>query len=182
LSAAESSQPDGKLDQSVVAALYEAHEAELRRMLLGVLRDHQLAGDVLHVTFTKVMTQGHTAREETRKAWLFRVAYHEAMAVLRRRTTGDRIVRRLAWTQDLADEAAETGMIREESVAAVREVIASLPPEQQQVVRMRVYEEKTFAQISQELKIPLGTALGRMRTAMEKMRVRLDQQHGRGDT
>jgi RNA polymerase sigma-70 factor (ECF subfamily) len=45
---------------------------------------------------------------------------------------------------------------------------------------MRVYEEKTFAQISDELKIPLGTALGRMRAAMEKMRARLDARHGEG--
>jgi len=175
LSSAESSQSDEQLDRSVVEALYQEHEAELRRLLLGILRDHQLAGDVLHVTFTKVMTQGHTSREETRKAWLFRVAYHEAMAVLRRRVTGDKVVRRLAWSQDAVGEPVETGLIREESVAAVREVIEGLPPDQRQIVRMRIYEEKTFAQIAAELSIPLGTALGRMRAAMEKMRVRLDR-------
>lgn len=176
MSSAGSDQSDG-LDRSVVEALYKEHEAELRRFLLGVLRDHQLAGDVLHVTFTKVMTQGHTSREETRKAWLFRVAYHEAMAILRRRTTGDRVVRRMAWSKDATGESADVSLMREESVAAVREVIERLPPDQRQVVRMRIYEEKTFAEISAELNIPLGTALGRMRAAMEKMRARLDGPH-----
>lgn len=177
MAGAESSHSDGQLDRSVVEALYQEHEAELRRFLLGLLRDHQLAGDVLHVAFEKVLTQGHTSREETRKAWLFRVAYHEAMAVLRRRVTGDKVVRRLAWSQDAVAEPVEVGMIRAESVAAVRAVIEQLPPDQRQIVRMRIYEEKTFAQISAELNIPLGTALGRMRAAMEKMRLRLDGPH-----
>lgn len=178
MSAAESSQPEGQLDRSVVAALYQQHEAELRRLLLGILRDHQLVGDVIHVTFTKVLTQGHTAREETRKAWLFRVAYHEALAVLRRRSTGEKVVRRLAWSQDAVGDSVEAGLIRDEAVAEVRELIENLPADQRQIVRMRIYEEKTFAQISTELQIPLGTALGRMRSAMEKMRVRLNaRQH-----
>jgi RNA polymerase sigma-70 factor (ECF subfamily) len=51
--------------------------------------------------------------------------------------------------------------------------LASLRPEERQVVRMRIYEEKTFAAIANELKIPLGTALGRMRTALLKLRAKL---------
>jgi RNA polymerase sigma-70 factor (ECF subfamily) len=35
---------------------------------------------------------------------------------------------------------------------------------------MRIYEEKTFATIAEELGIPLGTALARMRAALEKLR------------
>jgi RNA polymerase sigma-70 factor (ECF subfamily) len=38
---------------------------------------------------------------------------------------------------------------------------------------MRIYEEKTFATIAQELKIPLGTALARMRSALIKLRTKL---------
>jgi hypothetical protein len=41
---------------------------------------------------------------------------------------------------------------------------------------MRIYEEKTFAVIAKELKIPLGTALGRMRAAMIKLRARLAEE------
>jgi RNA polymerase sigma-70 factor (ECF subfamily) len=170
---ADPSQPEGQLDRSVVAALYEEHEAELRRLLIGILRDHQLAADVLQLTFAKVLTQGHTSREESRKAWIFRVAYHEALAHLRKQGTTDRVVRRLAWSQNGVADPVEAGLIREESVAAVREVIEGLPADQRQVVRMRIYEEKTFAEIAAELNIPLSTALGRMRAAMEKMRAKL---------
>jgi RNA polymerase sigma-70 factor (ECF subfamily) len=176
LTAAESSQSDGgQLDPAVVEALYQEHEAELRRLLVGVLRDHSLAGDVLQATFAKVLVQGHTSREESRKAWLFRVAYREALVVLRRRNTGKKAVQKLAQSQDQPVNEAEAGLVREEVVAAVREVIAALPADQRQVVRMRIYEEKTFAQIAEELQIPLGTALGRMRSALDKMRAKLDR-------
>ncbi len=34
------------------------------------------------------------------------------------------------------------------------------------VLKMRIFEEKTFAQIAKELNVPLGTALSRMRLAL----------------
>ena len=67
-------------------------------------------------------------------------------------------------------------LVRAETIQLVRRAIRELPAEQQQVVRMRIYENKTFAVIAAELGIPLGTALGRMRTALIKLRVKLERQ------
>jgi RNA polymerase sigma-70 factor, ECF subfamily len=161
------------LDPSVVAALYVEHGEELQRFLLGILRDAQLTSDVLQTTFVKMAQKGHETQEDSRKAWLFRVAYHEAMAIRRREGVGDKVLRRMAWHTSRAATAADEPLLRLEAVQSVREALAELPPEQRQVVRMRIYEEKTFATIAKELKIPLGTALGRMRAATIKLRARL---------
>lgn len=169
---------DSSLDPAVVAALYIEHGEELRRFLLGILRDAQLASDVLQATFAKLVERGHETRSPTRKAWLFRVAYHEAMAYRRRQGVGDRVLRNVAWHAHASQNngaacPAEEPLLRLEAVQSVREALEHLPPEQRQVVRMRIYEEKTFAVIAKELKIPLGTALGRMRAALIKLRARL---------
>lgn len=164
-----------RIDPAAVAALYLQYGEELRRFLVGLLRDPQLAADCLQATFARAVEVGHTSREETRKAWLFRVAYHEAMAVRRREATGERIVRRVAWSREHAAGSADEPLLSLEAVERVREAIDDLPPDQQQIVRMRIYEEKTFAVIAEELKIPLGTALGRMRAAMLKLRKRLEE-------
>jgi RNA polymerase sigma-70 factor, ECF subfamily len=164
---------NGSLDPSVVAALYIEHGEELRRFLLGILRDAQLTSDVLQATFTKLVERGHETRSSSRKAWLFRVAYHEAMAYRRRQGVGDRVLRNVAWHTSSNAGPAEEPLLRLEAVQSVREALEHLPPEQRQVVRMRIYEEKTFAVIAKELKIPLGTALGRMRAALTKLRARL---------
>jgi RNA polymerase sigma-70 factor (ECF subfamily) len=164
---------DDKLDASVVAALYVEHGEELRRFLQGILRDAQLTSDVLQATFAKLIQRGHESREESRKAWLFRVAFHEAMAYRRREGVGDKVIRRMAWHTNGTAHSADEPLVRLESVQAVRQALDELPPEQRQIVQMRIYEEKTFAVIASELKIPLGTALGRMRAAMIKLKARL---------
>jgi RNA polymerase sigma-70 factor (ECF subfamily) len=163
----------GQLDPSVVAALYIDHGEELRRFLLGLLRDPQLAADVLQATFVKMAQRGHETKEESRKAWLFRVAYHEAMAHRRREGVRDKILRRVAWQSNGAARPADEPLLRLETVQSVREALEALPPEQRRVVRMRIYDNQTFAEIAKELNIPLGTALGRMRAAMIKLRARL---------
>jgi len=163
------------LDSSVVAGLYVEHGEELRRFLLGILKDAQLTSDVLQATFVKMVERGHETKEASRKAWLFRVAYHEAMAIRRREGVGSKVLRRVAWHTSAAAGSADEPLLRLESVQSVREALKDLPPEQRQVVRMRIYEEKTFATIAKELKIPLGTALGRMRAAMIKLRTKLGE-------
>lgn len=163
---------EGKLDSAIVAALFEQHSQELLRFLVGVLRDHQLASDALQAAFTKMIERGHETNEESRKAWLFRVAYNEALVVRRRQKTGKTVLERVAWSSDLY--RSDDSLIQKESIEQVRAAIEQLPPEQQLIVRMRIYEEKTFAVIADELKIPLGTALGRMRTALAKLRIKLE--------
>jgi RNA polymerase sigma-70 factor (ECF subfamily) len=76
-----------------------------------------------------------------------------------------------------ASGAADEPLIRLEAIQAVREAMKRLPPEQRELVVMRIYEEKTFAQIAQELNIPLGTALARMRLALAKLRQALPDFH-----
>lgn len=168
------STPDERLDPRQVAALYVEHATELRRFVLGVVRDPDLANDVLQATFTTAIEQGHHTREETRKGWLFRVALHEALAHRRRETVRDRASRKLAslWTR--AGDHPEESLLRGETVEAVRKALERLPPEQRQVVRARIHDDKTFAQIASELNLPLGTVLTRMRLALERLRRGLD--------
>ena len=167
---------EGKLEPAVVAALYLDHADELRRFLVGLLRDHQLAADVLQATFTRAIEQGHTARVDSRKGWLFRVAYREAIAVRRRETLGERVRERIAWGAQEAEEPVQS-LIRFETVEVVREALRQLPPDQNEIVRMRIFEEKTFAAIAAEKEIPLGTALARMRAALKKLHAKLQGHH-----
>jgi RNA polymerase sigma-70 factor (ECF subfamily) len=164
-----------RLDTAVVAALFADYEQELLSFLQGVLRDRQAASDVLQTTFAKLTERGHEVRQESRKAWLFRVAFHEAMLLKRKAATGDRVLRQAAWTRPEAESGADERLIRSEAAERVRAALDELPAEQRRIVRMKIYEEKTFAVIAAELNIPLGTALARMRSGLEKLRRKLEQ-------
>jgi len=165
----------GPLDPAIVAALYAEHADELRRFVVGVVRDATLAQDVLQTTFVKLVEQGSGTRSESRKAWLFRVAFHEALDAKRRIARKDNALRRAAEQDRPPPLPPDAGVLRLEVVEAVREALRELPPDQQEVVRLRIYEEKTFAEIARLLSIPLGTALGRMNLAVRKLRDKLDR-------
>jgi RNA polymerase sigma-70 factor (ECF subfamily) len=158
------------IDRAEVAVLYARYFAELRRFVLGVLGDPELTGDVLQATFARAIERGHTARTETIKGWLFQVAFREALTAQRRDRTREEASRRLAALGFSRGERPEEGLIREETVAAVRKALGELPAEQSKVVWARMYEDKTFAQIAEESGLPLGTVLTRMRLALEKLR------------
>lgn len=168
------SQEPQTLSPEAVAAMVAAHGQELQRFLLGVLRDTAIADDCLQATFTKLLERGHESRPETRRAWLFKVAFQEAMLAKRKAATGDRVLRKAAWGLNLQSDSPDGQAIRVESVEQIRQALDDLPPEQRKVVWMRIYEEKTFAVIADELHIPIGTALGRMRTALIKLRKALE--------
>lgn len=162
-----------RLDPAEIAALYLQHAEPLRRFLLGVVRNAAVASDLLQATFAKALERGHASDAATRKAWLYRVALNEALAWKRRRATGERVQQervqqQAAWRSEHA--ASDCPLIAHETVERVRAAIAALPAEQASVVRMRIYEDMTFAEIAERTGVPLGTILGRMRRALAKLR------------
>ena len=163
-----------RIDPAIIEALLAEYGAELKRFLIGVLRDPQLAGDAMQNALVKMVERGHTAREESRKAWLFRVAYHEALLFRRRQSLGDDILRRIAATATTHAAPADDSVLRDEVVERVRAAMDELTSEQRSVVRMRIYDQKTFKTIAEELQIPLGTALSRMRAAISQLRTKLN--------
>lgn len=159
-----------KIDPALVAAMYAEHADELRNFLIGVLRNAEAAGEVVQATFAKAVEVGHTAHEETLKGWLFRVAFHEALAYRRRMAVHDKATRRLAWNPRDEAESPHDSVVRGETVESLRTALEALPAEQKKVVSMRIYDEKTFAVIAAELGVPLGTVLTRMQLALRKLR------------
>jgi RNA polymerase sigma-70 factor (ECF subfamily) len=164
-----------RVDSARVAALYIEHADDLRRLLNGILRNSELAAEALQAAFVKAVEVGHTAKQETLKAWLFRVAVNEALVIKRRQKVDGEAIRRVAWSQSKNDSLPDDRLVRWETVEAVRLAMEGLPPEQRQVVRMRVYENKTFAVIANELGTPLSTVLSRMQLALRKLRGKLDK-------
>lgn len=166
--------PEQPIGAAEVAALYVEHGGELRRFILGVLRDRDLANDVLQATFIKAVQKGHESRAESRKAWLFRVAFHEALVLKRRQQTHQKATLHLARLPRRGSENPEESVVRGEVVEQVRAALACLPPEQRDVVQKRIYEEKPFAAIAEDLGVPLGTVLTRMRLGLKKLKTKIE--------
>jgi len=166
------SDDENRIEPASVADLYRQHADELRAFLAGVLRDRELADEVLQIVFRKTLEKGHTATENIR-SWMFKVAWNEAMLFRRvqtRQAGGLKKAARQRGTTTETPEQSEREAVRQETVEQVQQAIDQLSPEQKLVVQMRIYDEKKFAVIADELGIPLGTVLTRMRSAMQKLK------------
>lgn len=166
------SDDEDRIEPESVADLYRQHAEEMRAFLAGVLRDRELADEILQIVFRKTLEKGHTATENIR-SWMFKVAWNEAMLVRRvqtRQAGGLKKAARHRGHSIETPEQSEREAVRQETVEQVQQAIDQLTPEQSLVVRMRIYEEKKFAVIAEELGIPLGTVLTRMRSAMQKLK------------
>lgn len=173
-----SAEPSARLSADQVRELYSDHGRDLLSFLTGVLRDLDAAQDVCQATFQRLIESGHDARAETIRGWLFKVAFHEAMAYRRQQSRRDQWLQQKQTNQNGEPPEPDGPLIsplnllvRAEEIAKLKELLQELPAEQQFVVRQRIHEEKTFAAIAAELQVPLGTVLTRMRLAIQKLRV-----------
>ena len=67
-------------------------------------------------------------------------------------------------------------MLGAERDAAVRDALTALSPEQQTIIRLSYYSEKSQSEIAEELGVPLGTVKSRTRLAMSRLRALLEDE------
>ena len=169
-----SREPD-RLPAEQAGALYVEYGQPLTAFALGLLRDRELAREVVQVTFRQALEHAGEIPAEGRKAWLFKVARNEALAIRRRAGVTRRVHAELADEQrgEAVDAPPDVEFLRREQVEEVRRALELLPDAQRSVVEEKFFQGRTFAEIAVATGLPLGTVLTRMRLALGKLEQRL---------
>ncbi len=166
--------PDRPLDPTTVAECHTAFSNILERYVWAIVRDWSLAADVVQTSFVALSRFGGDVAPEARKSWLFRVAHREAIRVRERQKPYIQSSKELTASVFEAQATYEINplskMADQEDIDELTKRISELPQEQQQVLRLRFFENKTFAEIAESVQIPIGTALSRMRLALDRLR------------
>jgi RNA polymerase sigma-70 factor (ECF subfamily) len=158
-------------DEQALEILFARYETVLFQFLVGMLRNHHQAEDVLQETFVRALERLDGVDPDHLRGWLFTVAYHQAMLAKRRQKS-----RSAAALEDLAPVLdREPGPLQraEEQDEARRllRLLEQLPLAQREVIRRRVYEGKRFREIAADLDCPLNTALARMHEGLKRLRL-----------
>ncbi|MFM7057247.1 MAG: RNA polymerase sigma factor [Planctomycetota bacterium] len=143
-------------------------QRDLLVFLTGILRNHHLVDDAWQRTVVQALQSCQSARLPTLRGWLFQIALNEARKILREH----RKLPILTDPSSLSDftpsasspfaqasPAPDFQVISEETRNIVQECLKALPPEQQEVIRQRIYLGRTFTEIATHLQLPLGTVL-----------------------
>lgn len=105
--------------------------------------------------------------------WIFTIARNLRIDLIRReRHLGAHAV---AEAEEPMDEASGEAILMDaERDARVRAALGALSEEQAAIVRLSFFQEKPHTAIAEELGIPLGTAKSRVRLALGRLRVLLE--------
>lgn len=155
--------------------LYDAHAAGLFHYFTSFTGAEADAKDLLQELFMKLGRQGVPPGLGNMRAWLLRLAHHQAIDWLRRHQ-----VRRRAEEAAHGQAHGPVEMFaphddpdQAELARRLGHALALLPLEQRSVAQLKLWDGLTFEEIAEVQGIPLNTAASRYRYALEKLRSEL---------
>ncbi len=132
--------------KAVLEQAYEQNAGNLYRYALMILADHEAAEDVVQQVFTKMMKMGRRLLAiESCNDYLRTAVRNECYSIIRKRQRFDGRVKQLSAEPIL--EKLDNEIITENEQKLIEETIQALPPEQREVLHMKVYESRTFSNI-----------------------------------
>lgn len=165
-------------DQAAFAMLVERYEARLTRYLrrLGVSSDDD-ASDLLQNIFIKVYRNLNEFDTDLKfSSWIYRIAHNEAVSFFRsRRHAGGEVSfeDQPEILDMIRDENADSAARAEERINAehVGRALAALDAKYRDVLILRFFEEREYAEISDILRIPtssVGTLIHRAKRQLRE--------------
>jgi RNA polymerase sigma-70 factor (ECF subfamily) len=160
-------------DTEALGELYDRYASMALGTAIRVVADREEAEDVVHDAFVAVWRKidRFDADRGSLRAWLMTVVRNRAIDRIRARRPG----------MDL-DDADERSLLRsgpnptweaalrQASASEVRAAMAELPDEQRRAVELAYFEGYTYREVADLTGVPQGTATGRLRLALGKLR------------
>ena len=154
------------------------YQKQVYSYILTLVKDKQLADDVFKDTFVKVIqtikSKGY--KDDGRFVqFAMRIAHNLVIDHFRKE---NRIPTVESSSEDynyidnvpITDHSVEQGMIVDQVHSDLHRMIAFLPDEQREVLRMRIFDDMSFKDIADITNVSINTALGRMRYALINLR------------
>ena len=156
-----------------VEAAFTAELKSLYRYACYRLGRREEAQDVIQELYLKLHRQ-HLHEVSNARCYLYRALSNSCTQLLRER-------RRIEYVDvtSLRDLQAEyiAPTKYEQEQALIARLLAAIPDEQSEVIRLHLHGECTFTEIAEILDIPLATAKSRYRYGIEHLRQELQKQN-----
>ena len=154
------------------------YQKQVYSYIITLVKDKQLADDVFQDTFVKVIqtVKSKAYKDDGRFVqFAMRIAHNLVIDHFRKE---NRIPTVESSSEDynyidnvpITDHSVEQGMIVDQVHSDLHRMIAFLPDEQREVLRMRIFDDMSFKDIADITNVSINTALGRMRYALINLR------------
>ena len=158
-------------DRQAFKALFEHFAPRVKAFILRQGADPGMAEEIVQETMVNVWRKARQfeANRASAATWIFSIARNMRIDMLRKANRPEPDMNDPAMVPDPEPQALEI-IHRKQETKRIEEAFASLPGEQQEVLRLAFYEDKAHSQVSEELGIPLGTVKSRIRLAFKQLR------------
>ena len=160
-------------DREALGELYDRYASVALAVALRVVSDRAQAEDVVHDAFLAVWTKigrFDPARGGLR-AWLLTVVRNRAIDRVRARRGGPDLAQ--LDEQSLLSSGPNPTWeeaVRRLSAGELRAAVQSLPPEQRTAIELAYFGGRTYREIAELTGVPQGTANGRLRLGLARLR------------
>jgi RNA polymerase sigma-70 factor (ECF subfamily) len=160
-------------DADAFATLYDRHSRAAFSLAYRMMGERQASEDLAQDAFLKVWRAAGSYRAErgSVRTWILSIVHNRGIDQLRshasRRRTQDKLEASAPRSQP-SEAFAETW--RNSQRDQVREALNTLPPEQLKILELAYFSGYTHVEISELLRLPLGTVKGRMRLGLQKIK------------
>ena len=153
-------------DPDAVRELYREHGGAVLTVARSIVRDRELAADVVQQTFVKAWKAADRFDGERGIApWLYAIARRTAIDALRSEMKPTRGGHEAEVDVAVQPESLERTWERYE----IRQAIDALPPDEREVVRRSHLQGFTHQQIADDLGVPIGTVKSRSGRAHKRL-------------
>ena len=164
-------------DESSLTILINRHQQRLYNFIYSKVYDRDVAEDIFQDTFIKVINTlklGKYNEEGKFVPWIMRIAHNLVIDFFRRNKRMPKFNNREDFDifNVLSDGSlnAEAELVRSQIHNDIRNLVEQLPIDQRTVLKMRIYNDMSFKEISENTSVSINTALGRMRYALINLR------------
>lgn len=162
-------------DRQAFAVLFGFYFPRVKAYLLRSDAPPSAAEEIAQETMLRVWRKANAFDPQTGAAstWIFVIARNLRID----RVRGERAPNELELDPSEQPDAPPTGemvAIMKQRGDRVREALASLSPEQAEIIRLFYFEERPHSDIARSLGLPLGTVKSRVRLALERLRSTLE--------
>lgn len=171
-----------KGDEKCLEVLILKHKQKLFGFIYSKIGDRQLAEDIFQDTFIKVihtLKKGNYNDQGKFLPWVMRIAHNLVIDYFRKSNRLPKFNRTDEFDvfSVLRDDTKnkESEIIQEQLYNQITGLIQYLPKDQREVLKMRIYNELSFKEISENTGASINTVLGRMRYALINMRKMVSQ-------
>jgi RNA polymerase sigma-70 factor (ECF subfamily) len=162
--------------------VYEEHAGAMFRHGMTILGQEAAVRDILQDIFLKLAGKrddhestnaSQAATQEKERPYLLRMVHYAAIDHLRRAKVRTDHATREAALAGIFQPTPDQHPDRLAHRKRLLEALASLPEDQREVVVLKLWEERTFAEIAGICAIPANTAASKYRYGLEKLRALL---------